>query len=145
MTSPESRQQALPLAMALFAGCALVALVIGTLMGAYGAPLGAMRLLVIVAVSWLTGAVVRRIWMRRHLPWPAGPTGPAARAAAVRGIVLVLLAYVALMAALGAFLGYFAPALGIPRPYLTGFATVMSSLILLPLLMNRVETWRRSG
>jgi hypothetical protein len=145
VTSADSRQQDIFVAMALFAGCALVTLVTGTLIGAHGARLGGgMRIIAIVGISGVTAKVVRGIWARRHVvPAPVAP-GPAARSAAFKGMVGVLLGYLVLMAAIGAFLGFYSPALGVSRPILTGFATVMGSLIFLPQLIKRLDVWRRS-
>jgi hypothetical protein len=143
VTSSDSRPQDIFIAMALFAGCALVTLVTGTLMGAYGARLGGMRTLVIVGIAGLTGVVVRGIWMRRHVPASPAPSDPGASAAAFRGIVVVLLGYLVLMATMGAFVGVYAPALGLSWPILTGFTTVMGSLIFLPQLVKRVDAWKR--
>jgi len=144
VTSHESRQNAVLLAVALFAGCALVTLVTGTLMGAYGARLGGMRTLVIVAISSLTAVVVRGIWMRRHLPSPPVPAGAAGKAAAFKGMVVNLVGYLVLMAAVGAFFGYHQPALGVSRPVTTGLTTVLTSLIFVPFLTKRVDVWKRS-
>jgi hypothetical protein len=145
VTPVDPRHQDISVAMALFAGCALVTLVTGTLIGAHGARLGGgMRIIAIVGISGLTARVVRRIWARRHVSPPPVAPGRAAKAAAFRGMVGVLLGYVVLMAAMGAFLGVYSPALGVSRPILTGFATVMGSLIFLPQILTRVAVWRRS-